>query len=358
MSRSKKVATAGLALAALLLPASFALAQDAEEPSPAEAAKATQAEESGKAKRQPDAPAQKRPDVVRVGALINDIQQLDLQSHSYNVDMYMWFKWKNPDINPAKNFEFLNAFELWGHILTSEYSHPVELPDGSLYQVIRNQGKFNTKLPLEKYPFDTQHLRVAMEDSSADSTQLVFAPDGPEPVKVSKDLVIPGWDIGEPSLTIVDNKYDTNFGDPRFENLTYSRAVFELPVSRPKGTYALKLLLPLLLVALTASLALLVHPRYVEGRIGIGITALLTLVALQITSNSSLPEVDYLILLDKIYIASYAFVVLTMVLIVRNSWVDAEGDVAKATAVDRKSLLWLMIAYVAIIVFLFIQSLA
>ena len=129
-------------------------------------------------------------------------------------------------------------------------------------------------------------------------------------------------------------------------------------MARPEGTYALKLLLPMLLVALTAALALLVHPRFVEGRIGIGITALLTLVALQITSNSSLPEVDYLILLDKIYIASYAFVVLTMVMIVRNSWVDAEEDVAVAKKVDRRSLLWLMIAYVVVITFIFIQSLA
>ena len=151
--------------------------------------------------------------------------------------------------------------------------------------------------------------------------------------------MIPGWEIGEPTLEVFDNRYDSNFGDPRVEDITYSRAIFDLPVTRPKGTYALKLLLPMLLVALTAALALLVHPRYVEGRIGIGITALLTLVALQITSNSSLPEVDYLILLDKIYIASYAFVVLTMVMIVRNSWVDAEGDVAVAKRVDRRSLL-------------------
>ena len=47
-----------------------------------------------------------------------------------------------------------------------------------------------------------------------------------------------------------------------------------------------------------------------------------------------------------------------MVLIVRNSWVDAEGDVARAKAVDRRSLMWLMIAYVVVVVFLFIQSLA
>ena len=95
-------------------------------------------------------------------------------------------------------------------------------------------------------------------------------------------------------------------------------------------------------------LALSVHPRYVEGRIGIGITALLTLVALQLTSNSSLPDVNYLILLDKLYIASYAFVVLTLAVVVRNSWVDAEGDVAKATRADRRGLAWLTAVYFAV----------
>jgi hypothetical protein len=335
-----------------------ALAQD-EGTSPAEAADAVQAGEDKRAEQGAEtaAPAAPKPDVVRVGGLINDIQQLDLQSHSYNVDMYIWFKWKNPDIDPARSFEFLNAFEFWGHILTYESNNPEVLPDGSLYQVLRNQGKFNTKLPLEKYPFDSQHLIVAFEDSHAASDEIVYVPDE-DPVAVSKDLVIPGWQIGDPTLNVIDNQYDSNFGDPRYEDITYSRAVFSLPVSRPEGTYALKLLLPMLLVALTAALALLVHPRYVEGRIGIGITALLTLVALQITSNSTLPEVDYLILLDKIYIASYAFVVLTMVMIVRNSWVDAEGDVLVAKQVDRRSLMYLLIAYVVVVGFIFIQSLA
>jgi hypothetical protein len=41
----------------------------------------------------------------------------------------------------------MNAFELWGHILTYETEEPEKLPDGTLYQVLRNQGKFNAKLP-------------------------------------------------------------------------------------------------------------------------------------------------------------------------------------------------------------------
>ena len=220
------------------------------------------------------------PTEVRVGALVNDIQQLDLQSHSYNVDLYMWFKWDNPDIDPSRTFEFMNAFELWGHILTYESEEPLELPDGSLYQVVRNQGKFNAKLPLGRYPFDTQDLVVAVENTTADNTEVVFVPDR-RPIALSEDLTLPGWKFEKPSLEVIGNRYVTDFGDPTADDPVYSRVVIKVPVIRPRGPYATKLLLPMLLVAMTAALALSVHPRYVEGRIGIGITALLTLVALQ-----------------------------------------------------------------------------
>jgi hypothetical protein len=284
------------------------------------------------------------PEEVRVGALINDIQQLDLQTHSYAVDIYIWFKWDDPDIDPSRTFEFLNPFELWGHIRKYAGVKPEVLPTGEQYSVVHVQGKFNAKLPLERYPFDTQNLVVALEDKSKDETGLVYVPDD-DPIALSKDITIPGWDIGEPTLDVISNKYPTNFGDPRTDNSTYSRVIVDLPVTRPAATYSLKLLLPMLLVALTAALALSVHPKYVEGRIGIGITALLTLVALQLTSDSGLPDVNYLILLDKLYILSYFFVVLTMAVIVRNSWVDARGDIAEATAADRRGLVGLTVGY-------------
>ena len=304
----------------------------------------------------PPAQAQDDPKVVRVGVLVNDIQQLDLQSHSYNVDMYMWFKWRDPDIDPSRSFEFLNAFELWGHTLTYDSTKPERLPDGSYYQVLRNQGKFNTKLPLGRYPFDTQHLRIAIEDSQEDASGLVYVPDK-RPIALSQDLSLPGWKFQKPSVEVVDNKYVTDFGDPSEVNPDYSRFVVDVPVTRPHGTYAMKLLLPMLLVALTAALALWVHPRYVEGRIGIVITALLTLVALQLTTNSNLPEVDYLLLLDKLYILAYAFVVLTLAVIVRNSWVDAQGEVAVAARADRRALLGLSVAFFVTAALLMVLSL-
>ena len=298
-----------------------------------------------------------KPEVVRVGALINDVQQLDLQSHSYAVDIYLWFKWRNPDIDPSRTFEFLNPFELWGTIRQYAGVKPETLSGGRQYSSVHVQGKFNASLPLERYPFDTQNLVVEIEDKNKDESGLVYVPDK-DPMAISKDITIPGWNIGDPTFEVVSNTYPTNFGDPRTGDATYSRVIIGLPVTRPAGTYALKLLLPILLVALTAALALSVHPQYVEGRIGIGITALLTLVALQLTATSGLPDVNYLILLDKLYILSYAFVVLTMAVIVRNSWVDATGDVAVASRADRRALLWLTIAYFAVAAGLMVFSLA
>ena len=299
-------------------------------------------------------PSQKQPDVVRVGALINDIQQLELSTHSYNIDMYMWFIWKDPDRDPSNTFEFMNAFELWGHILTHETGTPQRLPNGDYLKVVRNQGKFNAKLPLGRYPFDTQSLLVEMEDTSADTSKLVYKP---EPVALSPGVTLPGWEIGQPTMEVVNNRYATDFGDYSAPEQTYSRVVIDIPVTRPSGTYALKLLLPMLLVALTAALALTVHPRWVEGRIGIGITALLTLVALQLTSNASLPEVNYLLLLDKLYILSYGFVVLTLAVIARNSWVDATGDMVAAVRADRRGIAVLLGIYFVLATLLLVTSL-
>ena len=68
-----------------------------------------------------------------------------------------------------------------------------------------------------------------------------------------------------------------------------------------------------------AALVLFVRPHYVEGRIGLGITALLTPVALQLTSSATLPDVDYLMMLDKIYLLAYVFIIAALARVVLMS---------------------------------------
>ena len=70
-----------------------------------------------------------------------------------------------PELDPAKTMEFMNRFASDDNLRETLYHEPKKMPDGSLYSIIRYQGRFSTKFPLEKYPFDTQLLSVVMEDT-------------------------------------------------------------------------------------------------------------------------------------------------------------------------------------------------
>lgn len=265
------------------------------------------------------APAQAAPEQVAVGVYVADIQEVDLKSHSYRLDLYLWFRWKNPAIDPSKSAEFINMFDPADHVRTSLYDEPQKMPDGSYYAIIRDQGKFSSKFSLHRYPFDKQILPVILEDNVHEATDLVYVADD-TPVALNPDIALPGFDIGAPALAVADFNYPTNFGDLRASaRPDYSRATFLIPVERPWLATGMKIFLPVLLILLCTALALNIHPAYIEGRLGVVITALLTLVALQLTSASSLPEVDYMMMTDRVYLLSYLFIIATLAQVVRHS---------------------------------------
>ncbi len=49
------------------------------------------------------------PDIVTVGAFINDLQDIDLSSENFTADIYLWMKWKDPKIDPSTSLESMNS---------------------------------------------------------------------------------------------------------------------------------------------------------------------------------------------------------------------------------------------------------
>lgn len=293
-------------------------------------------------------PSSAEPARVQVGVFVNDVQSIDLKLHSYAVDLYVWFRWTDAELpSPATTVEFVNPSELWGHVQASSYEEPVVLPSGEHYQVVRFQGRFSQKLPLYNYPFDRQTLTVKFEDGQREAAYLVYEPD-PKGVVVNPELVLPGFRRGEPRLVITDYAYPTDFGDPRnVKANVYSRVAVEIPIDRPVFACTVKFLLPVLCVVLCSALMLMLRSTWVDARIGIGITALLTIVALQITTNDDLPNVDYLVLMDKIYVGAYVYVIAGLGVVVRTTrLVDGAGHEA-AERLQRRALVVLSGLFVA-----------
>ena len=164
---------------------------------------------------------------------------------------------------------------------------------------------------LQDYPFDTQMLRVVFKDAHADVRTLNFVPDT-RPISINRSLLntIPGYSLGTPTLSIIDHRYETNFGDTRVpaDGVPFSCIAIDLPVKRNALPYIVKLFVPIFIVILITALIFVLPARLEEARAGIGITALLTIIALQWSTEGDLPSVEYLTMLDVIYILSMIYI--------------------------------------------------
>lgn len=278
---------------------------------------------------QPSGPAE-----IKVGVYINDIQSIDLHNYSFVADIYLWFRDSDAEIVPGQSFEWMNMFAPDDHVQTDIYPEPVRQPDGSDYQVFRHQGPFAAKFSVKTYPFDRHQLTIEIEDQAWDASRLVYSPDE---VTMNPEISLPGFEIGKPTLVVENKPYPTNFGEVGTPNPeAYSRAIVSIPIARPVASGVTKALLPVFIVVLVAAAALLLKPEHVEARVGLSITALLTLVALQFSAQAALPDVGYLLMLDQVYLASYGFVLLVVALLVMTTGnVEEEKELAGAHAIAQ-----------------------
>jgi len=284
-------------------------------------------------------------DQVVVGVYINDIQDINLASNSFNVDFYLWLRWKNPDIDPSLTIEPMNSNAEQNSTSSSTggvaakllYDAPLDMPDGSKYMALRYQGVFSKEYNLETYPFDVQNLLLIFEDQRAATDKIEYVPDT-TPVTIKDDVTIPGYEVGRPALSVIPYQYPTNFGDISIPpDVKYSRIIVTIPMERDVLPYLVKIMLPIFIVVLITSLIYIIPARLEEARAGIGVTAMLTIVALQWTTDSSLPSVEYLTMLDLIYILAMLYILIAMGYTVmasrRNRHEVAE---ALATSLDRR----------------------
>lgn len=272
--------------------------------------------------------------LVTIGAYLNDVQAIDLSNHNYMVDFYLWFRWKNAEIDPSSTVEFVNHSESWGTTITKSNENPILLPDGQLYQVMHVQGRMSHKFDLQNYPFDRQRILIELEDSQFDASGLRYVIDS---IGTNPEMKLPGFQYKAPTLKVRDYIHPTNFGDVRIDKSdTYSRVSIEMNITRPIINSFIKNILPVFLLAICCSFVFLLHPSLVDSRFQIAIFSIFSIIALQITAGDALPPIEYLTLLDTLYLFAYAYCIAVIGLLVYIAkFSDNEALMPHAIKTDR-----------------------
>ncbi|WP_395687788.1 hypothetical protein [Aestuariivirga sp.] len=285
---------------------------------------------------------------VKIGFYPVSVYQLDMSSNTYYVDTYIWLRWKG-DIDPTGTIEFTNMVEEWGKQQENLLSEVKLLPDGSKYQIMRIEGRFVQPFSLADYPLDRQKLSIMVEDTTngADVVSYVIDKEGSG---IGDSLQIPGWKLGGWTSQIYTHDYGTKFGEEETPS-AYSAAQFSIEISRPLSFFFWKLLLPLFIVLGAALSSLLIRPQDLDVRSTLPAGALLTSIFLQKSYSDNLPDLGYLILMDKIYLVVYALIVLTLIraIFAYRAAADADAGVIRAVqATDRKLLILQVAAFLVV----------
>lgn len=285
--------------------------------------------------------------IVTVGMYVNTIYQLEIANSTYYLDAYLWFKWKG-DIDPTETMELTNLVEEWGAMITPVDEEPVLLPEGQKYRLFKIEGRFMQPVVLADFPLDRQNLSVFLEDTTYGSDELVYVMDVAGS-GYGHNLTIPGWQINSWSSKQFLHDYGSFFGAEKAGSASvFSVLRFDLEIARPLSFFVWKLMVPLVILLLASWMILVLDPKQVEVRTALPATGLLTAVFLQQSYSEDLPQIGYLVLIDKVYVVAYAMILLTLLRAIWTSREElrSEASVAAARRTDHKLLVGQVLVFI------------
>ena len=280
------------------------------------------------------------PELVEVGVWPTVIYNLDVHSNTYYMTAYVWLIWKG-DIDPSETAEFVNNVESWGFTKVKTFPKPTTFADGRHYQCLRIEGRFFQPFSLKRFPLEHHTISLSLEDNTYTVDKVIYRFDQKNS-GLDAALNIPGWTIKKWTGTAGIHHYPTNLGDQSVGTAgsDYGTITFKVEVTRPVNFFLWKMMLPVVIILLANWTALLLHPTQLASRVAMTGTALLTTVFLEQGYTSNLPEVNYLVLMDKIYVVVYLLIIASLVQVVIQGALEKKhqlNEFRKAQLIDKTS---------------------
>ncbi len=290
--------------------------------------------------------------IVYTGIDFNEISNLDAKSSKYEVDFYLWFRFKKGV--EADAIKFINSVKVGFSDL--KLGKPVAeklLPNNVIYRAYQIKSQFKERFNFRDYPFDTQRLAIRFKHNNLTRYNLIYVVDfvGINTEKVLDKFtrnhvfdLITDWNVKAVNLFQDITKNESTLGDPSFfgtnSSIEYSRFNAVIEVKRDITSFITKNLLPLLfLVGLSY---LIMFLPFKEISVGAVSGTLVAVAFFHLSLANGLPTgIGYAVVLDYGFYAIYGLIIFQLFLVV----IGQREDIRENKQSQQKVLLLGRIVY-------------
>jgi hypothetical protein len=241
------------------------------------------------------------PAKIRVGFLLKSISSYSIKEAKFNADFYISYTSDKPmplNIMPRMTNGYIEENE---HIILIS-----NLPTFKLWKI---HGTFYSNPDLRNYPFDTQELRIEIEEDDAGIDQINFIAD-PKRTNMDVDFFMPGWEVNYLESRTVRHYYPDRFDN---DDLYYPRYVFHLGIKRYASNALFTVYFPAFVIMFVSLSGIWLNKKHLDTRINSSAPMLASAVLFHYTIVQGLPPTAYLTGADKIMIAVYCGLMINLI---------------------------------------------
>jgi len=272
---------------------------------------------------------------VQTGAYILRLSNVSPRAGSFDVDMWLWFRWKGAAVRPDLTFELANG------VITSRTESQVEDDGGTNYATVRVQATIFHDFDVRRYPLDNHVITLALEDAELNDTQLSYTVD--QGIALDPAVNVAGWKVALQTPAVAAHVYDTNYGLRSAEAAggTYSR--FTMPISLDRMSYGplFKSFWISALAVLLGLLAFLIKADDLDARFGMGVGSIFAASANAFVISDALPPTTAVTLAEQINLIAVG-VIFTSVFISIWSLRLRYADQEQASLTLDRTAMWVL----------------
>ncbi|MGV8986911.1 MAG: hypothetical protein ACOH2H_11570 [Cypionkella sp.] len=263
---------------------------------------------------------------VSVGAYIMRLSNVSPQNGTFDVDMWLWFRWKGADVRPDQTFELVNG------VISSRSDAQLEDDGGVNYSTIRVQATIFHDFDVRRFPLDNHLITLELEDSNYDNAQLTYKVD--QGIALDPSVKVSGWKVALQPTTVATHVYDTNYGlrSAGADASKYSRLTFAVSLDRTSYGPLFKSFWISALAVLLGLLAFLIKADDLDARFGMGVGSIFAASANAFVITGALPPTTAVTLAEQINLIAVGVIfvsVFVSIFSLRLRYKDREEDSLK-----------------------------